>query len=520
MRKRSKFELSHVNSLSCKMGYIVPIMLQECLPGDTFQADNKIFCRVAPLVAPLMHKVWIDVVTVWVANRMVWDNWENFITGGPDGNDDSVPPTITMKPTVGSLADYFGLPLSSGNITVSALPFRAYALAWNELFRDQDLQEELPISKEDGPDTTTSTSLQRAAWQKDYFTTCRLNPQKGAAVSIPVSAFGGITGNVTINASAGSGPVFSFQDGTSADPPKPPYNVRLRPNTVSPSGTFVSGPLEVDYSTSTDVSGQADLYWNNPHLSATFNSTTPEGLGAISIDDFRQAMALQRYREKRSLFGSRYEDLLHFWGLRTQDSRLQLPEVVAVKHGQLQFSEVLQTSADGSNSGVGSMYGHGIGAVRSGRWRYYCWEHGFLMSFMIVRPQAVYTQGIERMWTRVVKEDYWTPEYQHIGQQEVLKRELFADGSANDTEVFGYQNRYDEYRRGKNHVTGEFRSTLDYWNMARIFENAPNLNGEFITCNPTDRIYQLSADLSDQLYVMVQNDVLAKRLMSRNGNPI
>lgn len=139
---------------------------------------------------------------------------------------------------------------------------------------------------------------------------------------------------------------------------------------------------------------------------------------------------------------------------------------------------------------------------------------------MIVRPQAVYTQGIERMWTRAVKEDYWTPEYQHIGQQEVLRRELFADGSAQDTEVFGYQNRYDEYRRGKNHVTGEFRTTLDYWNMARIFENAPNLNGEFITCTPTDRIYQLSADLSDQLYVMVQNDVLAKRLMSRNGNPI
>lgn len=517
MRKRSKFELSHVNSLSCKMGYIVPIMLQECLPGDTFQADNKIFCRVAPLVAPVMHKVWIDVVTVWVANRMIWDNWENFITGGPDGNDDSVPPTITMKPTVGSLADYFGLPLSSGNITVSALPFRAYALAWNELFRDQDLQEELPISKKDGPDTTTSTALQRAAWQKDYFTTCRLNPQKGAAVSIPVSAFGDVSGYVKIWPQGY--PSFTFDAGSDVNPAQAPFNVQLAVD-GSVSG-YVSGNLKTVFSrSSSEGTDDALLKWQTPALQAEFTSTTPSGLGAINIDDFRQAMALQRYREKRSLFGSRYEDLLHFWGLRTQDSRLQLPEVVAVKHGQLQFSEVLQTSADESNSGVGSMYGHGIGAVRSGRWRYYCWEHGWLMSFMIVRPQAVYTQGIERMWTRAVKEDYWTPEYQHIGQQEVLKRELFADGSASDTEVFGYQNRYDEYRRGKNHVTGEFRTTLDYWNMARIFENAPNLNGEFITCNPTDRVYQLSAELSDQLYVMVQNDVLAKRLMSRNGNPI
>ena len=514
MRKRSKFNLSHVNSLSCKMGYIVPVMLQECLPGDTVQADNKIFCRVAPLVAPVMHKVWVDVVTVWVANRMIWDNWENFITGGPDGNDASVPPTITLKPTVGSLADYFGLPLSSGNITVSALPFRAYALAWNELFRDQNLQEELPISKEDGADTTTSTALQRAAWQKDYFTTCQLSPQKGSAVTIPVDAVGGVSGRVTTSIYSNG----EFRLSPLSDPEN------MHPLYATSSGNTSDGYTSPVYF------GQEDLhesygvgalsYATGLGAYSSFSSTTPGGVGSIQIDAFRQAMALQRYREKRSLFGSRYEDLLHFWGLKTQDARLQLPEVVAVKHGQLQFSEVLQTSADESNVGVGSMYGHGIGAVRSGRWRYYCWEHGWLMSFMIVRPQAVYTQGIERMWTRAVKEDYWTPEYQHIGQQEVLRRELFADGSAQDTEVFGYQNRYDEYRRGKNHVTGEFRTTLDYWNMARIFENAPNLNGEFITCTPTDRIYQLSADLSDQLYVMVQNDVLAKRLMSRNGNPI
>lgn len=143
-----------------------------------------------------------------------------------------------------------------------------------------------------------------------------------------------------------------------------------------------------------------------------------------------------------------------------------------------------------------------------------------MMSFLIVRPQAVYTQGIERFWTRQTRYDYWNPEFQHIGQQEVYQKEVYADGTEADNNVFGYQNRYDEYRRGKNHVTGEFRTTLNYWNMARDFENAPSLNAEFITCNPTDRIYQLSAELSDQLYVMVQNDMIAKRLMSRHGNPI
>lgn len=494
MKKRNLFDLSHVNSTSMKMGRIVPIMVQECLPGDTIQFDHKLFVRVAPLVAPVMHRVWMDVYTTFLPWRILWKSWEDFITGGPDGMNTSVPPTVTIKPTVGSLADYLGLPITDKELVVSALPFRAYAMAYNHLFRDQRLQDELPISLEDGEDTITSTDLMFGCWQKDYFTTASPEPQLGPEVTLPL----GDTAKVNIDSNG--------------------YPTRLS-ITSSNNGSALGylGYLGVA-NPSTDVQssvGQGDPRGQYTGLVADLSSAT-----ASSINQLRQAFALQRWQEKRSLYGSRYEDLLHFWGLRTQDARLQQPELVAVKHGTLQFSEVLQTSADTVDSGVGAMFGHGIGAMRSGRHRYYCWEHGIMMSFLIVRPQAVYTQGIERMWTRKTRYDYWNPEFQHIGQQEIFRKEIFADGTEADDNVWGYQNRYDEYRRGKNHITSEFRGTLDYWNMARVFENAPNLNDEFVTCNPTDRIYQLSSDLSDQLYVMVQNDVIAKRLMSRNGNPI
>lgn len=498
MRKRNKFNMSHVNSLSCKMGYIVPIMVQEALPGDTWQGDNKLLTRLAPLMAPVMHRLRCDVATFFVPNRILWDNWEDFITGGSDGNNSSVPPTISISPTVGTLADYFGLPLTSGSLSVSALPFRAYNLIYNDYFRDQDLQPEVAISTADGVDTTTSTALLKANWAKDYFTTARPWPQKGNGVNIPLgSAAPVVTTLRQINLQSNNVSYPLFAGGYGADGTDYRRFVTMGLN----SGPFPELNQPLGFGADTGLA--ADL----------------SSASTVSVNELREAFALQRWQEKRSMFGSRYEDLLHFWGLRTQDSRLQQPELISVRNSLIQFSEVLQTSKD-TDGGVGDLYGHGIGAMRSGKWRYYCYEHGWLMSFMIVRPQAVYTQGLERMWTRASRYDYWNPEFQHIGQQEILNQEVYADGSDTDRQVFGYQNRYDEYRRGKNHVTGEFRTTLDYWNMARVFDNRPALNSEFITSNPTDRIFQLSSSLSDQLYVMVQNDLLAKRLMSRNGNPI
>lgn len=491
-RKRARFNMSHVNSTTCKMGNIVPVMLSECLPGDTWQGDTKLFTRVAPLVAPVMHRVQQQLYTFFVPNRLLWDNWEEFITGGPDGNNASIPPTVSITPTVGSLADYFGLPITGNAITVSALPFRALALIWNDFFRDQDLQDELAVSTADGADTTTSTELLRANWAKDYFTTARPWPQKGSAVNIPL---GDIAPVVTTD-----------------------VGFRI-PAYYSAGDAYYVNSIAYDPGNT----GSTDIVFSNPTLltpgqQVNLNADLSNA-STITIDELRQAFAIQRWQEKRSLYGSRYEDLLHFWGLSTQDYRLQRPELISVRNSLLQFSEVLQTSPVDGN-GVGNMSGHGVGAMRSGRWRYYCHEHGFLITLLVVRPQAVYTQGIERMWSRSTRWDYWNPEFQHIGQQEVLRKEIFAAGTDADDDIWGYQNRFDEYRRGKNHVSGEFRDTLDYWNMARKFENSPELNGEFLTSNPTDRVFQLSESLSDQLYIMVQNDLLAKRLISRNGNPI
>lgn len=498
LKKRSKFNLGHAHLTSCKMGYIVPIMMQECLPGDTWQGDTKLFLRMAPLVAPVMHRLNITISTFYVPTRIIWDDFQDFITGGPNGTDDSVPPTVSITPTVGSLADHFGLPITDNAITVSALPFRAMSLIWNDRYRDQDLQDPIEFSTESGPDETTPTELLRASWGKDYFTTARPSPQKGPNLVLPIGMSApvvqsdpdaglklrGLGDNVNHQLFNSSGDYLRYIYLGGTEPPAANQAIGL----ANPSG------LQVDLS----------------------------GVTGVDINTLREYLALQVMQERRSLFGSRYEDLLHYWNLPTQDSRLQLPEIISNHNSLVQFSEVLQTSQSltGTEPGVGAMAGHGVGASRSGRWRYFCYEHGYIITFLIVRPQAVYTQGIERMWTRKVKEDYWNPEFQHIGQRPVLSKEIYADGTDADEEIFGYQNQYDEYRRAKNYVSGEFKTTLDYWHMARQFENRPSLNAEFIEADPTDRIFQLSETLGDQLYVMVNNDIICKRLVDRQGNPM
>lgn len=506
MRKRSKFSLSNYKLLSMKMGYVVPVNLTEVLPGDSIQQSTGVFMRLAPMVAPVMHPVHMTVQHFFVPTRLLWGDFEDFITGGPDGADVSVPPSVTVTPEQSSLADYLGLPLGKA-LTVSALPFRAYDLIWNEYFRDQDLQQELPISLESGADTTTSLTLQRPAWQRDYFTTARPWPQKGPAVTVPVDM--GSAGMPTLTFSG------SLADRSVSGPFAPTPNGVQRQNAtlVSAYGT----PIWSVSSGSVEITGLTGLNVNNPAVSGTIDYKPGQaGIGSISVNSLREAMSLQRFQEKRALFGSRYEDYLRYLGVRPQDSRLQLPEYLGGTSQTIQFSEVLQTGGDA----VGQMYGHGISAMRSKRMRRFIPEHGYIMSLLYVRPIPVYAQGVERLWHRETKEDYWQREFEHIGQQEVLNQEVYADGTEADTGVFGYQNRYDEYRRGVNTISGEFRTTQDYWHMARIFANRPALNADFVSANPTDRIFQATEQQSDQLYCMVQNNIIARRLVSRNGNPI
>ena len=514
MKKRAKFNLSNFHNCTFKMGYLYPVNLTEVLPGDSIQLSTSVFLRLAPMVVPVMHPVYMHLSNFFVPSRILWDGFEDFITGGPDGSDTSIIPTLVLNANnapVGSLADAFGIPVQmldvSGNtFGVNALPFIAYYMIWNEYFRDQDLNAEIDLSTITG--TPSSLNLLRPSWAKDYFTTARPWPQKGPDVSVPVNltAAGAptITGTVVGNGIPRFGVVDSGQD----------FSNRQNALNVSASSN-----ASVGY----NPSARSDLLnWQDPALKVNidYSSGNPE-LGSVNINDLREAFALQRFEEHRSMFGSRYEDLLRYLGVRPQDARLQLPEYLGGFSAPVQFSEVLQTSSDAERSGVGDMYGHGIGATKGRRIRRFIPEHGYVMSLLTVRPIPVYSQGLERMWSKRNRFDFWQKEYEHIGQQEVRNSEVYANGKGEeDAATFGYQNRYDEYRRGVNIITGEFRTNQDYWTMARIFASRPTLNGDFVSCMPTDRIFQVNEQNSDQCYAMVKNNIIAKRLVSKNGNPM
>lgn len=487
--KRSKFSLSNYKLFSCDMGELVPCGLTEVLPGDTIQQATSALVRCSPLLAPVMHPVHVRIHHWFVPHRLVWEDWEDFITGGPDGMDNSAFPTITFASgaAVGSLADYLGVPTGINGIEVSALPFRGYAMIWNEWYRDADLQTELTIDTSDGADTTTNTALQNCAWEKDYFTSSRPWEQKGPSITIPLGTSAPVietpgttnysmlryasTGNPLGTTGLGSKGSGVFADGTTGGS----NNIRLDPN----------GTMQTDLSSAS----------------------------AVTVNLLREALALQRFEEARARYGSRYVEYLRYLGVRSSDARLQRPEYLGGGKQTIQFSEVLQT-AEGDDP-VGEMRGHGIGALRSNRYRRFIEEHGYIYTFMSVKPKTIYAQGLPRTWNRRVKEDFWQKELQHIGQQEVLNKEVYA-GHSSPNDTFGFQDRYDEYRRTESTIAGEFRTTmLDHWHMARIFSTSPALNADFVKCVPTDRVFAVPSQ--DVLYVMANHSIQARRLVAGSG---
>ena len=476
--KRSKFSLSNYKLLTCDMGELVPCGLQEVLPGDTIQQATSLLLRVSPLLAPVMHPVQVRVHHWFVPHRLVWDDWEKFITGGPDGLDASTFPTITFSggagAAVGSLADYLGIPTGVNNLEVSALPFRGYAKIWNENYRDQDLETELVIDTTSGADTTTNTTLQNVDWEKDYFTSSRPWAQKGADITVPLGA---------------SAPV----------------------KNVYSSGAIAAASISRG-ATTTDQVYINGLNANTGGFYADLANAT-----AASINDLREAFALQRYEENRARYGSRFTEYLAFLGVRSSDARLQRPEYLGGGKQIIQFSEVLQTgvTTSGAAAGVGNLKGHGIGAVRSNRYRKFFEEHGYVFSFVSVKPKTMYAQGLSRTWNRRVKEDFWQKELQHIGQQEVLNKELYA-AHATPEGTFGFQDRYDEYRRAESTIAGDFRSTLDYWHYARIFASDPTLNAAFVKSEPTKRVNQVTS--ADVLWIMANHSIQARRIVAPGGN--
>lgn len=498
--KRSKFSLSHYKLLSQKMGVLVPVSWFEALPGDTIQMSTAALIRCAPLVTPVMHPVHVRIHHWFVPNRIIWDNWEKFITGGPDGMDASVHPYINFasEPAVSSLSDYMGVPTSSfSSLKFSALPWRAYALIFNEWYRDQDLVSELPLVKTDGADATTNLALAQCAWEKDYYTSSRPWEQKGPTVTLPIG------GNAPVTGLAVTATGFNAGAGTAAYDPTGAV--------IYPASVAVSNAAYQIKAQSVGALGPSNL----PQIFADLSSVT-----GVDINTVRQAFALQRFEEARARYGSRYTEYLRYLGVRSSDARLQRPEYLGGGRQTIQFSEVLQTSATSGSNPLGDLGGHGISALRSNRFRRFFEEHGIVMTLMSVRPRTIYANSVQRGFLRGLplegmtgtKEDYWQRELQHIGQQEVNAMEV--DVSAGNAS-FGFQDRYDEYRRLESSVAGQFRTTLDNWHLARVFGSPPALNSTFVQCVPTTRVF--ADESNDNLYVMAQHSIQARRLVSQVG---
>jgi hypothetical protein len=492
--KRSKFSLSHYRMFSGDLGQLLPCGLTEVLPGDTIQQASSVLVRFAPLVAPVMHPMHVRIHHFYVPNRLIWDDWENFITGGPDGNDSSVYPTITFSggsgAAVGSLADYLGVPTGVDGLEVSALPFRAYAFIYNEYFRDQDLNTELTIDTTSGADSTTNTTLQNVNWERDYFTVARPWEQKGDAVTLPLGTTAPVLGIGTQGSATVAGS--DYFDAAGND-----FGLT--------ESTPISGTIAVEHQSTGTIDAN-----NPPYIRADLSNAT-----AASVIDLREAFGLQRYKEARARYGSRYVEYLRYCGVKSSDARLDRPEYFGGGRQTIQFSEVLQT-AEGSGTAVGELKGHGIGAMRSNRYRRFIEEHGWVVSLISIRPKTIYEDGLQRHWNRRTKEDFFQKELQHIGQQEILNKEIKA-GHATPEGVFGYGDRYDEYRHAWSGIAGDFKGNLNHWHIANTYASDPSLNSDFVKCVPdASQIFASSSD--DVVYFMVNHSIQARRAVSRSAS--
>lgn len=489
--KRSMQDLSFMHSLSMDMGYLVPVCAIDVLPGDTFRAVASVLARVSPLAKPVMHPVDIRLHYWFVPNRIIWEDWEEFIVG----NEAAVTyPTITPA-TVGDAAlwDHMGAEPVAG-VAYDALPVRAYNLIFNEFYRDQDLVVERALSVASGADSTTDTSLAQIAWGRDYFTTARANPQQGSAIEVGFSA--------------GDAPVHGLGVGTSSTFPVANQNVLETGQTGS-----VQYAQSKNFDTGTGATGiYVEEDPNNagfPGIYADLSAAT----GGIDINDLRQAIALQRIAEARAFFGSRYADYLRFYGVNPRDGRLDRPEYLGGGRQQISFSEVLAT-AEGTSTEVGDLFGHGIAGLRSRPFRKFFEEHGWFIGVMSVRPKGIYQNGIPRRFLRTEPTDFWHRELELLPWQSVDQLEIFGGGTAGTT--FGFVPRYDEYRETASYVSGTLRGGLEEdWTLAREFASAPTLNSSFVTCVPSDRIYLDTTQ--PQLIVNTNQNVLGMRLVAPNS---
>jgi hypothetical protein len=505
--KYNTFDLSHDKRMSLKMGEIIPVMAVDVLPGDKFTIESSHLTRMLPLVAPVMHNVKVKMRYFFSPNRLVWDNWEDFITGPESATDTSEPihPYINTTSIPSSLADYMGVSTADGivgqSVEVNALPFAHYQFIWNEYFRDQNLQQEVAYELSDGNNTANASLFQKrkVAWQHDRFTSSLPFTQKGPEVTLPVLS----------------------QDATQAIG----FNFLSADNVINFNGQLQNGNIDA-----ATVGGTVGQLRSNATLSSIDNSgnlyvdQSALNQSAATINELREAFAIQKWLELNARTGNRYtEHIQAHFGVKPQDSRLQRPEEFGGSVSNIQFSEVLQTSQTTTSgtdaSALGQLGGHGITASGSRNASYYAQEHGWIFAFMYVVPDTTYSQGVPAKFNKVDRYDYYQPLLAHLGEQPVLNKELYATGGAADSNTFGYLPIYDEYRHELNTVHGLMKSSLEYWHLGRKFSSLPALNSTFIECLPSDRVFVEEGD-AEQVIAHVYNDLKVQRKVPYYGTPL
>jgi hypothetical protein len=483
----SNFDLSFEHKTSFNIGELIPVFHQDVLPGDIFSVNADVLIRMAPMLAPVMHRVNVFIHYFFVPNRIIWTDWEDFITGGDDGTASPTFPKFQGDTAgqfiKGSIHDYLGIPFIGDAVVpttdydfITHMSSRGYHAIWNDYYRDQQLQTEIDV-------TTPSSwihNIRLRNWEKDYFTSCLPAAQKGSEITAALT----LSENITYSTQA------------------------TTVGTATSTGLYTNASKQIRDDLDTLAVGIDNI--SNLGLS-----------GTVSINDLRLASEIQRFWERRNTGGSRYtEYILSEFGVRSSDSRLQRPEYLGGGRAPVVISETLSTAAESTGVPQGNMAGHGISAGDGFSFKYRAEEYGQIYGILSVMPRTAYQEGVNKKFFKDDRFDYGLPAFANIGEQVVQNRELYFDattGADNPTGTFGYQMKYAEYKYNPSIVSGDFRDDLNYWTWSRIFAAEPSLNEDFIQCDFEDeslsRIFSSEEAATHKLWCQCYFDVKAKRAL-------